>query len=86
MKEREKRNISNNSKNNYICNDNFKNYYFQLWKKMFEPLHCVNFGIGGDQTQHVLWRILNGEMDNVEPKVIIHLMQQSMISLVIYLD
>ena len=36
---------------------------------MFEPLHCVNFGIGGDQTQHVLWRVLNGEMDNVEPKV-----------------
>lgn len=42
----------------------------EIWKEMFEPLHCLNFSIGGDQTQHLLWRILNGEMDNVEPKVI----------------
>lgn len=36
---------------------------------MFVPLHCLNFGIGGDQTQHVLWRIQNGELDNIAPKV-----------------
>ncbi|WAR05809.1 PA1B2-like protein [Mya arenaria] len=40
----------------------------QLWKRMFEPLHCLNFGIGGDQTQHVLWRVQNGELENLEPK------------------
>lgn len=43
----------------------------ELWKKMFEPLHCMNFGIGGDQTQNVLWRIQNGELDSIEPKVIV---------------
>ncbi|XP_076438691.1 platelet-activating factor acetylhydrolase IB subunit alpha2-like [Babylonia areolata] len=43
----------------------------EIWKEMFEPLHCLNFSIGADQTQHLLWRILNGEMDNVEPKVIV---------------
>ncbi|XP_052806131.1 platelet-activating factor acetylhydrolase IB subunit alpha2-like [Mya arenaria] len=43
----------------------------QLWKRMFEPLHCLNFGIGGDQTQHVLWRVQNGELENLEPKVIV---------------
>ncbi|XP_059161277.1 platelet-activating factor acetylhydrolase IB subunit alpha2-like [Physella acuta] len=43
----------------------------QLWQQMFEPLHCLNFGIGGDRTQHVLWRIHNGELDQVEPKVIV---------------
>jgi len=36
---------------------------------MFAPLHCLNFGIGGDQTQHVLWRCMNGEMDNMSPQV-----------------
>ena len=37
---------------------------------MFEPLHCLNFGIGGDQTQNILWRLTNGELDTVEPKVL----------------
>jgi platelet-activating factor acetylhydrolase IB subunit beta/gamma len=30
-------------------------------------LGCLNLGIGGDQTQHVLWRIANGELAFVEP-------------------
>lgn len=32
-------------------------------------LFQLNFGIGGDQTQHVLWRLANGELDNIKPKV-----------------
>ncbi|KAK0040584.1 platelet-activating factor acetylhydrolase IB subunit beta [Biomphalaria pfeifferi] len=43
----------------------------RLWEQMFEPLHCLNFGIGGDRTQHILWRIHNGELDQIEPKVIV---------------
>lgn len=43
----------------------------ELWRKLFEPLHILNFGIGGDQTQNVLWRVQNGEMDLVEPKVVV---------------
>ncbi|KAK3584107.1 hypothetical protein CHS0354_021170 [Potamilus streckersoni] len=43
----------------------------QLWKQMFEPLHCLNLGIGGDQTQNVLWRVLNGELEEISPKVIV---------------
>jgi lysophospholipase L1-like esterase len=39
------------------------------WKKTFEPLKAANFGIGGDRTQHVLWRIQNGELDGIQPKV-----------------
>ena len=31
----------------------------------------ANFGIGGDKTQHVLWRIDNGELDNIHPKVVV---------------
>ncbi|GFR72856.1 platelet-activating factor acetylhydrolase IB subunit gamma-like [Elysia marginata] len=41
-----------------------------LWKQMFEPLHCLNLGVGGDRTENVLWRVLNGELDQIEPKVI----------------
>ena len=36
--------------------------YHRVWSKYFEPLHALNFGVGGDQTQHVLWRIENGEI------------------------
>jgi lysophospholipase L1-like esterase len=39
------------------------------WKKHFEPLKAANFGIGGDRTEHVLWRIQNGELDGISPKV-----------------
>ena len=43
--------------------------FYQLWKEMFEPIHCLNFGIGGDATQHVLWRLHNGELETIKPKV-----------------
>ena len=43
-----------------------------VWKELFEPLHCLNFGIGGDQTQNLLWRIENGELDfEIEPKIVV---------------
>ena len=31
--------------------------------------HPANFGIDGDRTQHLLFRILNGECDHIAPKV-----------------
>jgi lysophospholipase L1-like esterase len=40
------------------------------WAKHFEPLKAANFGIGGDRTQHVLWRITTGkELEGINPKV-----------------
>jgi lysophospholipase L1-like esterase len=42
----------------------------KTWKKNYEPLKAANFGIGGDQTGHVLWRITEGkELDDITPKV-----------------
>jgi beta-glucosidase len=41
----------------------------EVWKQYFEPLEAVNMGFGGDQTQNVLWRLQNGELDGINPKV-----------------
>src|SRR5438105_7065042 len=41
-----------------------------IWKERYEPLHAANFGIGGDRTQHVLWRLREGkELEGIHPKV-----------------
>jgi lysophospholipase L1-like esterase len=40
-----------------------------VWQKTYAPLNAANFGIGGDTTENVLWRILNGEIDGISPKV-----------------
>jgi lysophospholipase L1-like esterase len=40
-----------------------------VWEKNYGPLKAANFGIGGDQTQHVLWRLENGELDGIKPKL-----------------
>ncbi|MGH0118341.1 UNVERIFIED_CONTAM: hypothetical protein FKN15_048577 [Acipenser sinensis] len=43
----------------------------QIWRELFSPLHALNFGMGGDCTQHVLWRLQNGELDHINPKIIV---------------
>jgi lysophospholipase L1-like esterase len=40
-----------------------------VWQKSYAPLNAANFGIGGDTTENVLWRILNGEIEGLSPKV-----------------
>ena len=42
-----------------------------VWARDFEPLKAANFGIGGDRTQHVLWRIENGELEGIQPRVVV---------------
>jgi len=39
------------------------------WAKAWEPLKPANFGIGGDRTEHVLWRLENGNYDGLKPKL-----------------
>jgi lysophospholipase L1-like esterase len=41
------------------------------WDKNFAGWKAGDFGISGDRTQHVLWRLDNGELDGVAPKVIV---------------
>jgi lysophospholipase L1-like esterase len=41
----------------------------EVWKKYYDNRHAVNLGIGGDQTQHVLWRLEHGNLDGIHPKL-----------------
>lgn len=41
------------------------------WKKNFFGWNAANFGWGADAIQNMLWRIQNGELDGVNPKVIV---------------
>jgi len=40
-----------------------------IWKKYYAPRKAVNLGFSGDRTQHVLWRLENGEIDGINPKL-----------------
>jgi lysophospholipase L1-like esterase len=42
-----------------------------VWKRYYGPRHAANFGIGGDRTQHVLWRLEHGEIEGVRPKAVV---------------
>jgi beta-glucosidase len=39
------------------------------WAKYYENRHAANLGIGGDRTQHVLWRLDHGNVDGIRPKL-----------------
>jgi lysophospholipase L1-like esterase len=41
----------------------------EVWSRTYGPRNPANFGIGGDRTQNVLWRIENGEIEGIKPKV-----------------
>lgn len=43
----------------------------EIWEKHFAPLGAVNYGIGGDTTRQILWRIQNGEIDGLNPKLVV---------------
>ena len=40
-----------------------------VWDKYFAPLKAANFGISGDRTEHVIWRLRNGELEGISPKL-----------------
>ena len=42
-----------------------------VWAKCYKPLHAADFGISGDRTQHILWRVQNGELQGIHPKVVV---------------
>jgi lysophospholipase L1-like esterase len=41
------------------------------WRQNFFGWNAADFGWGADKIQNILWRINNGELDGVDPKVIV---------------
>jgi hypothetical protein len=41
------------------------------WRENFFGWNAADFGWGADRTQNILWRLENGELDNVNPRVIV---------------
>ncbi|KAI5708699.1 hypothetical protein M8J76_001434 [Diaphorina citri] len=52
----------------------------QTWRELFEPLHCINFSIGFEKIQNTLWRIEDGILDNIKPKVVVILVGSNNVS------
>ena len=45
--------------------------FLASWTKNFHGWNAANFGWGADKTQNILWRLENGELDGVNPKVVV---------------
>jgi lysophospholipase L1-like esterase len=43
------------------------------WKQNFHGWNAADFGWGADSLENILWRMENGELDGVNPKVIVFL-------------
>jgi beta-glucosidase len=43
----------------------------EVWNKYYAPRHAYNYGIGGDKTENVIWRIEHKEFDGLSPKVVV---------------
>jgi arylsulfatase A-like enzyme/lysophospholipase L1-like esterase len=41
----------------------------KAWEKNFAPLGALNWGYSGDRTEHLIWRLQNGNIQRINPKV-----------------
>jgi len=45
-----------------------------IWETYYGKYQPANFGIGGDRTNHVIWRIEHGELDGIAPKLVVFML------------
>lgn len=43
----------------------------EVWRRTWGSDRAANYGVSGDQTQHVLWRIARGHFDGISPRVVV---------------
>lgn len=41
----------------------------EVWNKMYANRNPINLGFSGDRTEHVIWRLTQGNLSNIRPKV-----------------
>ena len=51
--------------------DYWRNRAPDLFDANYGQYRPANFGIAGDKTQNVIWRITHGELDGINPKVVV---------------
>ncbi|MFK3737751.1 putative glycoside hydrolase [Massilia sp. TN1-12] len=42
-----------------------------LWQQFYGKYNPLNLGYGGDRTENILWRLQHGEIDGIDPKVVV---------------
>lgn len=42
-----------------------------VWEKFYAKRNAIALGFGGDRTENVLWRLQHGEVDGINPKVVV---------------
>ena len=45
--------------------------FSRVWQQYYGSRHALNLGFKGDTTQHVLWRVANGELDGIAPRAVV---------------
>ncbi len=45
--------------------------YMDIWERFYGDRKAVNFGFNGDTTANVLWRLDHGELDGLQPKLVV---------------
>ncbi len=45
-----------------------------IWDKYYGKYQPANFGIPGDMTQNVIWRLEHGEFDGIHPRVVVFML------------
>jgi arylsulfatase A-like enzyme/lysophospholipase L1-like esterase len=43
----------------------------EVWDQYYANRKAINLGIGGDRTEHVIWRLTHGNLGKIQPKVAI---------------
>ena len=43
----------------------------EVWSKYYTKRNALNIGFSGDRTEHVLWRLNNGAVDDIKPKLLV---------------
>lgn len=44
---------------------------WDIWQKNFAEYNPANFGVGGDHTGNLLWRLQHGDKGNLKPKLVV---------------
>lgn len=43
----------------------------EVWERYYGDRRALNLGVGGDRTEHVLWRLDHGALDGLSPRLVV---------------